>query len=290
MAGNSSAEHYDIVNNNPIPVPNSSSAPFNTLLMGRTPFGSFANPAPLAEAALAADIEEEPDRFQVERSPSDSDEEQLVASALIPHHAMIGSYRRPSSVAAGPRPTVLQSTLLPENLYLTREERDRVREEERSLLRDNAVIPPKHTQQRLKEQESEDGIASRLGKRISIATLRVPKTIPDEERAANGGDENGVHTETTALLGRDPSQPYGGEASPRNITRKWEEAVTAGIIHTTWQREAKVLVSYSAPLILTFILQYSLTMASIFVVGHLGKIELGAVSLATSMCTQSPNI
>jgi MATE family multidrug resistance protein len=31
----------------------------------------------------------------------------------------------------------------------------------------------------------------------------------------------------------------------------------------------------------TFVLQYSLTVASIFTVGHLGKIELGAVSLAS---------
>lgn len=55
----------------------------------------------------------------------------------------------------------------------------------------------------------------------------------------------------------------------------------AGRIKTTWQREAKVLSRYSAPLIVTFLLQYSLTVASIFTVGHLGTVELGAVSLAS---------
>ena len=35
------------------------------------------------------------------------------------------------------------------------------------------------------------------------------------------------------------------------------------------------------PLMVTFLLQYSLTVAGIFTVGHLGKIQLGAVSLAS---------
>lgn len=34
-------------------------------------------------------------------------------------------------------------------------------------------------------------------------------------------------------------------------------------------------------MILTFLLQYSLPVASIFTVGHIGKTELGAVSLAS---------
>jgi MATE family multidrug resistance protein len=68
---------------------------------------------------------------------------------------------------------------------------------------------------------------------------------------------------------------------PEEIDRKWEEAVTAGLINTTWQREARVIGRYSAPLMVTFLLQYSLTVASIFTIGHLGKEELGAVSLAS---------
>jgi MATE family multidrug resistance protein len=47
-----------------------------------------------------------------------------------------------------------------------------------------------------------------------------------------------------------------------------------------WRHEAWTIVQYSTPMCLTLLLQYSLTISSIFVVGHLGKEELGAVSLA----------
>lgn len=57
--------------------------------------------------------------------------------------------------------------------------------------------------------------------------------------------------------------------------------MASGKIKTTWQREAKTLWRYSSPLVVTFVLQYSLTVASIFAVGHIGPIELGAVSLAS---------
>lgn len=45
--------------------------------------------------------------------------------------------------------------------------------------------------------------------------------------------------------------------------------------------EVGFIVRSSAPLIVTFFLQYSLEMAALFSVGHLGKVELGAVSLAS---------
>lgn len=50
---------------------------------------------------------------------------------------------------------------------------------------------------------------------------------------------------------------------------------------TTVSTELKVLVKYSIPLIVTFLLQYSLTVASVFSVGRLGSQELGAVSLSS---------
>lgn len=106
---------------------------------------------------------------------------------------------------------------------------------------------------------------------------------PRDEEAATAVDSvaEAVHgSETTPLLG-DPSLPYGGQDDPESLNKKWEEAVAAGRIKTTWQREAKVIGGYSAPLIATFVLQYSLTVASIFVIGHLGTVELGAVSLAS---------
>ncbi|KAJ9190811.1 hypothetical protein DTO164E3_9159 [Paecilomyces variotii] len=44
--------------------------------------------------------------------------------------------------------------------------------------------------------------------------------------------------------------------------------------------ECKLLLTRSAPLIVTFLLEYSFTAASIFAVGHIGKIELAATAVA----------
>jgi len=47
---------------------------------------------------------------------------------------------------------------------------------------------------------------------------------------------------------------------------------------TTWLLETKIITSDSAPLIATFLLQYSINVASIFAAGRIGRVELGAVS------------
>lgn len=65
------------------------------------------------------------------------------------------------------------------------------------------------------------------------------------------------------------------------LVPKWNKAVENGLVHTTYKREAKVLAKYAAPLYITFVLQYSLTLASLFSAGNLGKNELGAVTLAS---------
>jgi len=50
---------------------------------------------------------------------------------------------------------------------------------------------------------------------------------------------------------------------------------------TSYYEEFKVIGKSSIPMIITFFLQYSLTVVSIFSVGHIGKTELAAVSLST---------
>lgn len=52
-------------------------------------------------------------------------------------------------------------------------------------------------------------------------------------------------------------------------------------ITTSPGKETKLLIKYSVPLCLTYVLQYSFSLVTIFVVGHIGTDELGAVSLAT---------
>ncbi|ETI20784.1 hypothetical protein G647_07126 [Cladophialophora carrionii CBS 160.54] len=230
--------------------------------------------SPIAQASLARDIEEDPEDAVESESEPDSETSTLRPSTSAPGRGQssAGLYRRPSFVGAGNRATVLPHLLSTEHERLSKQERKQALEEERSLLRDNNIIPPKHPQ-------AAGGDASR-----KRSIFHIPggdrKVSRDEEAtpALDGG--LGVGSEATPLLG-DPTLPYGGQDDPETINQKWEEAVAAGMIHTTWQREAKVIARYAAPLMVTFILQYSLTVASIFTVGHIGTVELGAVSLAS---------
>lgn len=76
------------------------------------------------------------------------------------------------------------------------------------------------------------------------------------------------------------TQPTTTEAS-RLLGQAEAEAAEHKIpTEQAWQHEIKIIAQYSAPLILALLLQYSLSASSIFIVGHLGKHELGAVSLA----------
>lgn len=54
-------------------------------------------------------------------------------------------------------------------------------------------------------------------------------------------------------------------------------------VPTTASKEAKLLFKYSAPLTITYLLQYSFSLVTILVVGKIGTDELAAVSLATMM-------
>jgi MATE family multidrug resistance protein len=56
---------------------------------------------------------------------------------------------------------------------------------------------------------------------------------------------------------------------------------TAEELNTSASTEARLLFKYSVPLMITYILQYSFSLVTLFVVGHIGTDELGAVSLAT---------
>ena len=252
----------------------------------------FSSSAPLAEASVAKDLEEEPDddpenpieEDYLSNSESDSDLETLRQTTSGPSlgHSMLASYKRPGFTLAGSRATIApeqqKSTQTP-----SRSDRREARKEERSLLRDNNIIPPKHPRKR------DDSHRGRRNSRLSAASrlLSVPGILGSdgkhkEPSQANQTaiEDNTSPQETSPLLG-DPELPYGGQDNHANLDVKWEEAVLEGKIQTTWQREAKVLARYSGPLVLTFVLQYSLTIASIFTVGHIGKVELGAVSLAS---------
>ena len=243
---------------------------------------SYPASSPIAQASLARDLEEASDSEAAasdDESESDSESSTLRPSTSAPsasHYSFVGSYRRPSFAGAGSRATIIPYGYRDNDKdKLSKHERDAVIAEERSLLRDNNLIPPKHPQNDGRRQ-------SMFGRKFSFPSL-IPggdRKVGDEEDAPALDGAQGLGSEVTPLLG-DPDLPYGGQDDPKNISAKWEEAVAAGMIQTTWQREAKVLGKYSGPLMVTFVLQYSLTVASIFTVGHIGKNELGAVSLAS---------
>jgi MATE family multidrug resistance protein len=247
--------------------------------VSRSPFSSsYLSASPIAQESIERDLAEcrENEYGEPQSTPSGSDDDDddeddgSEASTVRPgdlQHSMANSFRRPSFVAfGGQRATVTPHPAEPQ--YLTKKEKKQTRNEERSLLRDNHLAPPKHS------QPPKPNILSRVWRQLFSS--RRPK--PDEEAV----DEPTLSTqpsETSALLAGD--LPESARTQHERLNQQWEAAVAAGKIKTTWQREAKTLWRYSSPLVITFVLQYSLTVASIFTVGHLGKIELGAVSLAS---------
>ena len=136
------------------------------------------------------------------------------------------------------------------------------------LTRSSSIAPPK------RPAPQQRSVFSKVYRRL-FSTKR-PRAEADEE-APPAPLFTAEPSETSALLAPHESSRTHHE----RLNRQWEAAVASGKIKTTWQREAKTLWRYSSPLVVTFILQYSLTVASIFAVGHIGPIELGAVSLAS---------
>ncbi|KAK3339237.1 mate-domain-containing protein [Neurospora tetraspora] len=248
---------------------------------------SFRSASPLAQEVLARDLAEFSDDAADEvdnEALSVSDDEDDTPGPTL--------YRRPSGVAFGAiRPALAGPGGLGEEPILTRAERTRSRDEERSLLRDNHILPPKHDR-----PPQEPTLFRALYTRLF--STKVPRRIPDEEGAASPiqiviAPPTPTVTETEPLLGERRlrhrgANGHGGEPSSHDrehehehLNEQWEAAVAAGQIKTTWQREAKTIAVYSRSLIVTFLLQYSLNVTSIFAVGRLGTLELGAVSLAS---------
>ena len=213
---------------------------------------SFRSGSPLAQQALAADI----------AACSDDDEDlnsHIANENAAPGHIM---YRRPSGVAFGASRPVFSDRILDEPA-LTSVERQQSRNAERSLLRDNHVLPPK------RRGSQQPGLASRIYRRLF--STKVPEVT-------SGGDENGDASaqgpsETSPLL-----QSAGSVNSIDDVEEQWEEAIASRKLTTTWQRETKTMAVYSAPLIVTFFLQYSINVVAVLAVGRIGKMELGAVS------------
>jgi MATE family multidrug resistance protein len=212
-------------------------------------------------------------------SDSDSDSADPVPGPTL--------YRRPSGIAYGATRPTAASLLPPASpaATATPAERARSRDAERSLLRDNHLLPPKHP--RIGEPP---GLVRRAYEWMFSTKVRggtLWHHERDEEEGARGAPAaaGGVVDETSPLLGSGSGAGSANAGATTSLNEQWEAAVAAGAIRTTWQREAKTIAVYSRSLVVTFLLQYSLNVTSILAVGRLGTVELGAVSLASMTAT-----
>ncbi|KAI9847773.1 MAG: hypothetical protein M1838_000772 [Thelocarpon superellum] len=168
--------------------------------------------------------------------------------------------------------SIVPALHLPDNEYLTTPEREEVLREEYNLMRDDHVLPPSDSNTVDENMGAVEGFLRRY-----LSTSPPPITADDPpDGSAVQADEP---SETTALLPDRLSSRTSGATSLAG-EESWEAAVLSGKIQTTWRRETQILVRYSRPLVVTFLLHYSLLIAGIVAVGHLGTMELGAASLA----------
>lgn len=155
--------------------------------------------------------------------------------------SLAGSYRRPSFTFGSSRPTLLASSPVPTGVNFLNPSEIDIVREEEQELLKDNHIIPP-----------------------DYGTLRPHRQY--EAPSPRNDGQNSV---------------CNSEYEEATLAPKWDKAVTSGLVHTTYKKEAKVLVKYAAPLYVTFLLQYSLTFASLFSAGNLGKNELAAVTLAS---------
>lgn len=91
-------------------------------------------------------------------------------------------------------------------------------------------------------------------------------------------------SETAPLL-RQASLSKANDQTPNGYLQPYD-TIPAGNCaldgsETTWKNEAKLLARYSAPLVVTYVLQYSYTFVTVIVAGRLGTSELAAASIAS---------
>lgn len=227
----------------------------------------------IVEESINRDIED----GDVEAAVQDGETENVLSRTstqdrTLGQHSLVGSFKRASYMASGPRTALdFQQQQI---IGSPEQEREDAIAEEASLLRDNNIIPPKHVRRRESQASARSG--SGITRKISIPGFSIPRQKAQDEEAGSA-TKSIEPSETTALLEGEGGSPTSDD--PEAIDKTFEDAVISGNIKTTWQRETKTLAAYSGPLILTFVLQTSLTLTSVFTVGHIGKNELGAVSL-----------
>jgi MATE family multidrug resistance protein len=139
--------------------------------------------------------------------------------------------------------------------------------------------------------ESSSSVADDISDTASVSTSRsLPSTLSSLQ---NTTDQESFHSWLVEELHRRYSSTVENEyedevgtlsrlASVRSEQKHAEDLFN---FRTSYVVEAKTLIRYSFPLIVTFVLEHFFSIVCLLVVGHLGKVELAAVSLATMTST-----
>jgi len=230
--------------------------------------------SPIAEEIIARDLAECSDNEEVKENDQESDDDDFDFDYPLTTLVSNTNARHGETHPAKPSGAIY-GTLRPMASEIHgSNERDNAmsHREERSLLRDNHILPPKH------RRPYQEPLWRQLYRRVF--STKVPES--------SAGGFTGIDfvcppkvLESSPLLHHDYLGGDGGPPSPSpSETQVLWEAVPPNALKTTWQREAKTLAQYARSLILTFLLHYSVQITSVFTVGAIGRIELGAVSLA----------
>jgi len=221
---------------------------------------SYLGTSPLAQEILARDIAE------CSSDSDSSDDEFGFDGRPLKGSAAPLSFHPPGVAYGACHRPVLGPHHDPENVPPTRLDIEESLNAERSLLRDNHILPPKHP------RPSYETPLKRLYRRLFSTKVR-------DDAGDFGPRLTDIVTskafETTPLL---VQVEECGPPTPNETHNRFEAAAAANILRTTWQREAKTLLQYSGPLIVTFLLHYSVTIGSVLTVGRIGMFELGAVN------------
>lgn len=166
-------------------------------------------------------------------------------------HSLARSYRRPSFVSSYGRPVGLLSTSsnprsFLHNSCLAHAEVEDLENEERFLIRESRQKSPQKTYGSVTDSSA-------------VANEMIPTSVNSPAAIA----------------------PNVVEEAP--LAEQWSKAVSNHEITSSYRHETIVLATYSAPLVLTFLLQSSEQFSSVFSLGHLGTVELGAASLSTML-------
>lgn len=112
-------------------------------------------------------------------------------------------------------------------------------------------------------------VQQRRASMVSVGATKIPSQFALTTKISRGSMNDGLHAVRSSGVGSI------NEILSVNSNVMLDEP------KTTLATETRVLLRYSVPLIITFLLQYSLTVASVFSVGRLGSTELAAVSLSS---------